>query len=415
MITKIFALISSNKGRRETFWALLAKLISAFSGIIILFYVPKFWGIDTYGNLALILAYISIVEIFFGNSINPAIKKEVTRHGFESEGRLAFTTGLGTKVVWFALALIILRCLLFLIPIKILNDNFFFFVLLMFLMNFWGLVVNCFEAAHKLFYEFVIYLLEYGTTILLLFYFVLINYKTLHSLLIIFIAGYALALLYGAIILKNKLHLNLKDFFAKTDYDLLKIILNRTFYLSLSSASFVLLTRIDTILLSHFGSATDVGMYNIAAELSKNATIVSIPIILGSVPLFIQPNQIKLFISTATKLIFVNTLIFFGFLIFSKTFVLMVYGNRFTEVIMLLYILGTYPLFLSLQNLSSEILILNEKASSLFLNAVIAILINITLSLCLVHDFSVYGIAFATIIAYAVWFCLNLRVLLKIL
>jgi O-antigen/teichoic acid export membrane protein len=183
----------------------------------------------------------------------------------------------------------------------------------------------------------------------------------------------------------------------------------------MAAVSFVLLTRIDSIILSIFTDVTQVGFYNIAAELTKNSTIVSIAIISGVVPMFVTEGQQKLLRDKILQIVLLNFFIACGFLLLSDPFVRIVYGPGFGETATLIQILSIFPLFLALQNLVSEILIIKGKVKQLFVGGLMAVALNILLSVLLVAKFGVYGVAIATIAAYAFWVMLNILALRKYL
>jgi O-antigen/teichoic acid export membrane protein len=275
-------------------------------------------------------------------------------------------------------------------------------------MNFWGLVVNCFEAAHRLYFTVLMYFFEYSVTISLL----LVGYAScsfsFKYLLLAFITGYIVSLGYGLVAILNQFQVKLKvylfDFVGKKRF---KKIMTLTFHMSLASVSYVLLTRIDSIMLSQMTTLSDVGFYNIAAEIARNAAVIGTAVILGSVPLFISSGQAQLFKKTIKKLIFINIIILVGFLLFSKIFVSVVYGVGYESVSKLMMISGLYPLFISLQSFTSEILILKEKSAFLFKSGLFAVIFNIFLNFFFIRWFGVYGAAIATTAAYAFWFLLN--------
>ncbi|MDD4353938.1 MAG: hypothetical protein PHN56_05790 [Candidatus Nanoarchaeia archaeon] len=84
-MNKLYNLIYSNKIKKETFWAFLAKFVSAISGLFFLLFIPIFAGIEEYGFFMLFFAYIFLAGPFFGNSLNEAVKKEVTIYKFNEK------------------------------------------------------------------------------------------------------------------------------------------------------------------------------------------------------------------------------------------------------------------------------------------------------------------------------------------
>ena len=399
--------IWDKKVNRETFWALSAKSISAISGIILLITIPLTWGIENYGYFSLILAYITICSLLFGNSINSALKKEFTEFTFSEFSKKYFIAGIKLKTSIFILCSLIFYVFIFFSSLTLLKENFFQFLVLLFLMNYGGLINNIFEATHNLYYVAISYTFEYLIKLTLVASFVIFDIRSLTALLNIFIIGYALSIIYGLVVLQSKLQIDLKHFLTPVDFHIYIALFKRILLLSLSSASFVLLTRIDTILLSHFSSIENVGYYNIASELTRNGSIIGVALVLGSVPLFVNGNRRILFKNLIYKIFFINLLIFFGIIFFADFLIQILYGSGYEKVSTLIKVLALYPLLLTLQNLILEISLLKDKTHLIFVSGMFAVGINIFLSLILIPIWGTYGAAISTLISYLVWFTLN--------
>ncbi|MDD4250799.1 MAG: polysaccharide biosynthesis C-terminal domain-containing protein [Candidatus ainarchaeum sp.] len=350
-------------------------------------------------------AYIFLAGPFFGNSLNEAVKKEVTIYKFNEKSYNYIKEAFKLKICFFLFATIILITISFFIKINILSNNLFWFIILLFLMNFWGFIVSIFESTHRLFYVFLIYLIEYSIKISLIIYFTLINNLNFTTITIAFIFGYLFALITGLFILKKQF---IKKILFKNNYsnlNLSKKILIRSLFLGLSSISLIILSKIDVVMISYFLNIKSVGFYTIAADITKQATIISIPILLGSLPLFINKkyDSKKLFKNIFKKIIIINTLLFIFFIIFSDILIKTIYGSEFGIVSNLIYILSFFPLLSCLIIFNQNLLILKDEIKIIFFSGIIIIILNISLNFILVMPFGIIGIAIATIISYLIW------------
>lgn len=406
-------LIYKDKISKETFWAMIAKGLALLGGIFILIFVPKFAGIESYGSLMLFLAYISLVSIFFGNSINSAIKKEITERKFTEKSYNYFSQGIRIKFLIFLVSTILFYSILYLFNVPLIMENISLFLTLLFIMSFWGLIVNSFEAVHRLFYVAVMYFIEYSLKIGLILYFYTTNNLSLTTLIYSFILGYLFALIFGYILF----HLKFKKFpsfsFFNLDKDMTKKILIRTFYLSLATGSLIVMAKIDTIMISFLLGIKEVGFYNIAANIAKSMTILSVPIILGVVPLFINKSR-KLFQKSIKKLIIINLMIFVFFLMFSDRLILTIYGEGFESIVLIMKFLGLFPLLAVLQIFTQEILILRDTTKQIFIFGLIAVTLNIILNYYLIIHIGLVGAAISTLIAYGFWVIINIVYIAKI-
>lgn len=396
-------IIYRNKVSKETFWATVSKAISALSNLFILIFVPRVASVEIYGGFSLILAYIAILGIFFGSPIQIGVKKEITENKFGDISKRYFFEGLKLNAIFSLFFIVLLFFSLEIVEIPILDQNFSLFVILCMIMNLWGLVVNSFEAVHRLFYETLIYFIEYATKIILILYFYFFSTLTLHNLLYSFIFGYSFAFLVGFFIFIMKFkNIEFHNLF-KIDKELSSQILYRSFFLALTSISFIILTRVDSIMISFFLSVEDVGYYNIPSDLAKNFTIVSMPLIIGVLPLFAKTIDSTRFYKIMKKLIIVNICIFGTLVLLADYIITFLYGQGFGSSIPVLRILAIYPLFAVIQQLIQGILILMDSIKQIFIFGIIAVISNIVLNISLIPIMGINGAAFATILSYTIW------------
>lgn len=411
-------LIYKNKVSKETFWAYIAKCISIFGGLFIVIFIPRFAGAEIYGGMSLILAYMAVSGIFFGAPIETAVKKEVTKNKFNSISKKYFIEGFKLKIIFSILFFSVLFLVLSQLNASFLKAHFFEFFLLSFVINFWGLVVNVFEATHRLFFETVMYFIEYSTKIILILFFILFSQLTVSNILYSFIGGYFLAFLVGLVILVFKfpsLQIRKLFFIFHLNKRVSKKILYRTFFLSLTGMSFVILTRLDTIMIGHFLTQKAVGLYNVSSNITFNITMLSIPLILGVIPLFINSKNIKkLLHKNIKKLILINSLIFITLFLASNLLINFLYGLGFESSIAVLKILAIFPLFSSLQNLAQQILILKDKTKQIFFLGIVAVVLNVILNIVLIPAMGINGAAIATIISYGIWAAISLLYVIKL-
>lgn len=397
-------IIYKNKVTKETFWALCAKMFATIGGIFVLVFVPKAVGVETFGSFSLILAYISIFGILHGASVHNAIKKEVTECGWNNTSKRYFVESIKVKAVASVISTLLVFILIYACNIHVLQDNFFYFLLLIVTKNFWGSIVAVFEDTHRLVYEAIIYFIEYFVKIafiLIVYFFFELNLKTL---LLSFFLGYGFALSAGSIVVARQYRVIKVSELLSFDIDVIKNILHRTFYLTLTSLSFILFAKIDVLMISYFLSIEFVGYYAIASDISKHAIIISMPFILGVVPLFVQDEKPRiLFIRSLRKLFLVNLLLFVSIIICSRHIIMFIYGERYLPVVPVLRILAIYPLFAVMQVFVQKILILYDKTKQIFSFGLCAVALNIVLNALLIPLYNIMGAAIATIASYIIW------------
>ena len=272
----------------------------------------------------------------------------------------------------------------------------------------WGLITSSLEAIQRLFFEAFIYFLEYSIQILLILYFYYFSVLTLQNILISFIVGYFISFFVGFIILITKFEKNPERKLLSLDINLTTKILQRTFFLALTGISFVILSKIDLLMISYLLTIEDVGFYSIASDISKNSTIISVPIILGAIPMFANNNNIKkLFYLNVKKLISINIILFFIILFGSDIIINHIYGDGYKTVIPILKIFALFPLVAVLQNFTQGILILKDESKKIFYFALISVIVNIILNYFGIIILGILGASIATLISYAIWFLMS--------
>ena len=404
-----------NKVRIETSWALLAKFITTLGGLFFIIFIPKLVGIEIYGQFSLIQAYIAIGLIFFGNSLSASIKKEVSENKYQLKSFQFYSEAVKLKLYTFIIATVLFFVIKIFFQNILLDKYSLYFLGIIAFTTFYRINNVFFESVHKLRYTFTIYVIEYSVKIGCILYFYFQNNLTLEKILLAFIVGYCFAFLYGYITLHRILGRIPELNFFSLSPSISKLILKRGFYLSLTHVSLIILSKIDTLMISYFLTIKDVGIYNIADNLIKNATIISAPFILGIAPLFAQKNIKTLFFHNIKKLILINLILFAICFVGAQWGINFIYGTeaKYQVVITLLKIFSLFPLISSIQLFLQQIFILKDKIRYIFFSGSLVVVINIILNYFLIQEWGLYGAAISTIIAYVFWVTINYIYILK--
>lgn len=393
-----------NKQNKETSWAILAKGIFIISGFFFLYFIPNFFGASAFGKFSLLFSYIYLTQIFFGSVFIGGAKKEITEHKFDNESFSFFLESLKATTLIYIISSILLIPIVHYFNIAIIRDFFYIFILLQGATLYWNTISRVFEYTHRLFYIAVIYSIEYSVKIALLVYFYYTGQLNFLFLMISFILGYALSAFVGFLILIKKFEIYNLRHFLTSNASVLKKIINRSSYLGISTISVMILAKIDTIMIAEIRSLADVGIYTVAAELGKKGSFITVPVILGVIPLFAQKINTKaLFKSTLIKIFVINLIIFIAILLFGKIVISTLYGNEFLSAVTVLYILGIIPMLISFQTFGQSILILKDAISSVLFFSLISAIINIILNYLLISALGIIGAAIATVFSYTIW------------
>ncbi len=189
----------------------------------------------------------------------------------------------------------------------------------------------------------------------------------------------------------------------------IKAIIRKSYPMSISLMSFLLMQNTDILLLGKFRSFTDVAHYAVAVKLTM-----IIALVLSSVNAVYAPKYSELFnennfrllrenIKRSTRLIFVLTIpIILGMLIFSDK-ILALFGEGYDSAGLALNILlgaqivnamsGSVGVYMNMSG--------NERVFQRILIA--ALLLNVVLNILLIPEYGLFGAAIATAVSTVLW------------
>jgi O-antigen/teichoic acid export membrane protein len=343
-----------------------------------------------------------------GTQINSAIREEIVYHKLNNPiSKEVFYESLKLKLILSLSITFIFGILLRYISVPIFTANLLWVLILLVLMNIWGLIISFLESIHRLFWEAVLYFVEYALTVGAIILFYTQGNLDIKHILWAFILGYSVSLVFG-IIVSLRLFKHFPDVkFFRSRSNLRKKLLHRTFILSISGVLLIFLSRIDTLMVSYLLNPYELGLYSVAGDLAKNAAIISVPIMLGVLPLFFEGNQKRFILKNMIIISVINLGIALGIFLVGRIFIVRIYGLSLLPAVAVLKALAFYPLFASLQSFMQEIMILKGKIKQIYLFGFIAVLLDIVLNYLLILKYGIVGAGIATTCAYGFWFLLS--------
>lgn len=175
--------------------------------------------------------------------------------------------------------------------------------------------------------------------------------------------------------------------------------------LALLSLGGLLMVEMDTFMLGFISTNEQVAVYSIAKSLTSKASQVNYSITCGTIQEF---SNITAENCSAKKAAFnkvvkfnliVTSLICLAFVIFSPLAIKMIYGDEYSDVALVIWMLIPYYFLLSISNLYSNFLDFQKKANIRLWCYVITIAMNFVLNFCLIPRYGAHGAAIASGIA----------------
>ncbi len=395
-----------NKNNKEILWSYMTKGITTLWWLFFLIFIPKLYSVEDFGQLTLMISYITLMGIFFGLSIQEWVKKEIVenRHDIKHNNLVAnICNWFYMKLVFNIVFLWLLRIIAEILNLDVIKQNFWLFYLLTCFMNLRGLVTNIFVSLHKNKNFLVISFLEYFFKILFLLLFFFLRETTLSNILLSFVIGYGISTIWWF----YKLFVWHDIKLLKPDKEIIKKLLKRYFLLSLSNISFILIANIDNVLVSKFFDKTTLWHYTIATQIMNNMWIFTISIITWIIPLFNlkenKENLKRLFKKYYKLLVIINLLLWLWIFIVSPFVIKLIYWDWYELSITILRILSVLPILSTSQVFFTNILTnYGEYQNQMKIWIFISIL-NITLTFIFINFFSIVWVCISNLLSYLIW------------
>lgn len=189
------------------------------------------------------------------------------------------------------------------------------------------------------------------------------------------------------------------DFDTKTAFDLL----SKSWPLLISSASWIVYTKLDQLMIGKFLSSSDVGYYAAASQLTD--VIVFIPTIITAslIPLTVKYREISTNIYLRKFQLIYDLSIGGMFLIaafvsvFSSVIISLLYGEEFESSRSILVIHIWSAVFMAMAIVSGQYLIFESKQKVVMLRHILGIALNFLLNYIFIPKYGIEGAAYSTL------------------
>lgn len=401
-----------NKILKETVWAFLSKGATIILFLLINIILAKSLGVDNYGMWSF---FLSLITIFFTISyfgINESSKRFVAQYNKTNNLKGVLISSLKLRFIFSLLfsilLLIIYKPLTTILQHPELEILFLYSIPVVFLSGLVEFFKNVFMGLHRIKYNFLINISEFGLKLLLI-----ILFLKLSSSLINVVNSFALALFITVLLGFYLLYFNFYKNLKGNDQDFKKPILNYSYPLVWISIGFIALTEIDTIMIGILSNTAEVGIYAVAKQIILKLPHISLILAMGIMPIFAKLNESnkKELKEKFYNLLKMNAGIFFiivlSTLFLSPFLIPLIFGIEYLGSVVPLQILTIYLFSFATSILLSNFLDYTGKAKIRAINITITIFLNIMLNLFLIPKYGATGAAIATSISYLPYVVLN--------
>lgn len=405
--------VKNDKFIKETLWSFTAKGTAFLLYFLLNVFLARTLGVEGFGTWSFFLSILTIIILLSHFGINGSARRYVAQYNKTNELNNVLKSSLKLRLIFsltFAIILILVHK-----PLAILVGRPEFaplFLLSAPLIIMAGLVdflKDIFMGLHRIIYNFIMNLLEYGLKMILVVTFLTVSLD-LSNIVNSFTIACLIATVVGFYILSAKFYRENK---THIESNFTVIIFKYSIPLFLISIGFLVATEVDTLMLGLLSTDAEVGTYAVAKQIIIKLPHISLAIAMGTMPVFAKLNEDnketlkKLFY----KLLKINTLIFsmitFGIIFFSRFFVPIIFGIKYSASVLPLQILTVYLVCFSFSIFLSSFLDYRGLAKKRAVNVLVSMVLNIILNFFLIPEYGAVGAAMATSTSYLPYLFLN--------
>lgn len=386
---------------KNTFWLLIAEIITGLLRFVLLIYVTRALGATEYGKFTFAFSFVSIMVIFSDLGVIEIATREFSRS--QDNARSAFSDIFTLDIILSAFALILMVMGSFLITLDPITQKL-IWILAVFILatNFFSIFYALLRSRQKMEYEATI---KVAQTVILVAVSLLFVYFSANALSLGW--GYLLADMAALAFLLLFFHFYfqpLKLNWNKSIFNILKI----SWPLSLGFTGQWIYISLGSVTLGYFNFITENGWYNAASKIAL-ISILPASLVIRS----FYPALSNFFVVSKEKLqkswdylmqimtFFVIPMLFGGVMLAPKI-IDFLYGADFAPSVLTLQILMVAVAISFISFPYSVILVISDQQKKNFILIVAGIAINIILNFILIPVYSLYGAGFSVLISSAI-------------
>ena len=375
----------------------------SFSFVINFFSIllaARYLGVDKFGEFANLLAIITILSKFIDFGIGPILFRELSK---DTNRKELFNAAITIKLILAGIIFLGMNITFILLSfpdMEIFLSNILFFSIFISsrMANFRDILSTPFKAKMDMRLPMLLNVLD---NLLLLIGVFLMPYFKLG--IIYFTSIYLLSNLPGFIFLIISLN---NDFKIK-----IKLVLANVGWLikeSIPLAGFVILAvifqQIDTIIIRYSKTSFDAGIFSAAARLTIPLNIIPATVVTVVFPFIVNEANSQSRKESITKLLYkllflISLIVAVVFSFKIKEITILIFGRAYIEASLPALLLFLSQIFLFFNFFSLDLLTANNLQTRNFIYAVIIVIINISLDIILIPDYSFTGASIAKLVS----------------
>jgi O-antigen/teichoic acid export membrane protein len=398
---------------KETTWGFLSKGVTFVLYFLLNTILARNLGIEKFGLWSFFFSTFTIILLISHFGVNTSIKKFVAQYAKSELFAQALKDSIKIRLtftIFFAIILaLVAKPLAGLLGKPELSKLFLLASPMLVFTSLTEFVKKVFEGLHRIKYNFLLNLIEYGLKLSLV---LIIIQKPLELTGIVnsFILATIATTFIGFTIVYLKYYKNQK--LAK-DKKLTKAIVKYSIQLFVINIGFVISTELDTFLLGILSSQEQVGAFAAVKQLVNKLPHISTAIAIGTMPVFanLNKNNLKKLKNLFKRIIKINMYIYGTIaliVVFLAPYLIpLIFGDQYSGSILPFQILIFYSVTFAFSIQISSFLDYRGLARKRVKNLILIIFLNLLLNFLLIPRYGAVGAAIGTSVSYLPYVILN--------
>jgi len=387
------------KTAKNTVYQLLGRILGVATSILVVVLLARMWGPASLGQYTTVTVIVGFFGFLAGQGINMLVVRETARNPEQIGVQFGNLLGLSLVLAVITLAVLYLFSRFFL------NETEFIQVILLggiwMILGIWiSMFSGVFYAFEHMEYEFIVQMLQYSVTLVLVPIVIYYDYR-LSNLFLALIAGRFIGLIACFIFYKYKIHKELRLYWH---YTVWRDLLRKTLPFSINALLILVYIQIDVLLIGRLHGEEDVGFYRAASSLVLQLPILIIAVnnsLLPRMSRYFKTNMLALKHTTGESVQYAAALafpMFFGLFLLADQIVNLFYTSQFEPSIIVLQILAIMIPLRYINNSLATTLTASDRQSQRTLAVFIGAAVNVIMNLWLISYWSYVGAGVATVI-----------------
>jgi len=393
---------------KNTFWLAVAEGVTRFLKLILLIYVARIIGATDYGKFNFALAFVALFVIFSDLGLSQITTRELSR---DKEREKEFSSLFSLKILLsLGTLILILIGSFFITPDPIIRGVIWILAIYSIVSGFSGIIFAFFQARQRMEYESWAKILQ-ALVVTGAGFFVILNFPSVKNLSF----SYLFASLIAFIFILIFFHFKVYRLNFSWDKSIWRKFLSMSWPLALAGIFGGIYSQTDSVMMGYWGQITQTGWYNAAAKIIG---VTFIPA--GLIATSFYPVLSKFFQDSKEKLqtvwnYFMDSMIILaipivvGGIVLAPRIIDFIYDPSYFPAILAFQILILMAGVSCIASPFGQILVVANQQKKLFFIILAGAVINVILNLILIPRYSLYGAAFATVVACFLIFFLLFR------